>query len=165
MITIVAAMSKNRVIDQRGVAPWWLPADRRHFRGIVEEQTVLFGFKTYQAVKAYYEKKGKKMPYRRVLVHSKYPGFIDDDVLTVHSIDDVMEMASDVFVCGGGAMYRLFLPYADFLELTYVDTIAEGDATFPEINPDEFEETHRIHRDADAENKYAMDFVTYRRKP
>jgi dihydrofolate reductase len=67
------------------------------------------------------------------------------------------QAGSKVFVTGGSAVYAAALPYADRLYITEVDTVLDGDASFPEFDETAFAETHRVAMSADAKNEH--DFV------
>jgi len=164
MIIIVSAMAKNRVIGNKDLIPWHLPRDLRHFKELTEGKTVLMGYKTFQSLVGYYQRSGKPMPYGRVVVYSDREGDVAGADLTAHSVDEILAIPGDIYVSGGGMMYEMMLPYADELELTFVDAEVEGDVFFPEIDFAQFEEVSREHFGADERNQYAMDFVRYRRK-
>ncbi len=53
---------------------------------------------------------------------------------------------SEIFVVGGGEIYRQALPYADKLYLTVVESDAEGDVFFPDWRNDFTRETFREER-------------------
>ena len=63
----------------------------------------------------------------------------------------------EIFVIGGGQIYRLALPFADRLLVTEVDLEPEGKVTFPRIDPFEWLEISRDARDSFA-------FVEYQRR-
>jgi len=152
------------VIGNKDMIPWHLPRDLRHFKELAQGQTVLMGYKTFKSVSRYYERAGKVMPYGKVVVYSEREGDVAGADLTVHSVEQILEIPDDIYVSGGGMMYAMMLPYADRVELTIVDAAVEGDTYFPVMALNLFEEVSREHHEPDKRNEYAIDFVTYRRK-
>jgi len=128
-ICIIAAMSENRVIGRDGGIPWHLPEDLRRFKRLTTGHTVIMGRKTYESI-------GRPLPDRRCIVLSRREGSLGDGIEIVHSFDEALDAAAEaemVFVAGGSEVYAMALPFADRMELTFVDGEVEGDALFPEV--------------------------------
>jgi dihydrofolate reductase len=139
IISIIAALAENRVIGHNGAIPWDIPEDRRRFRDLTMGHPVIMGRKTYEAI-------GHPLPGRRNIVITKDGGFRDDGCLAVNDLSSALAACAgndEVFICGGGEIYREALPLAKRLYLTLVPGTVEGDASFPEIPEEEFEETER----------------------
>jgi dihydrofolate reductase len=80
----------------------------------------------------------------------------------MHAALDLAAQAERVYVIGGEQIYRLALPLADRIELTEIDTEVAGDAWFPEIDRDQWDELQReTHSDPESGLRY--DFVTLER--
>jgi len=162
MISLVAALSENRVIGKDNRLPWHLPDDMKHFREITEGKPIIVGRKTFESI-------GKPLPNRTniVLVREKdssIPGCV-----TVHSIEEALEAAKDakeVVVIGGASVYKQFLEQRliDRMYLTIVHDNVEGDAYFPEFNLANWEETQHIHHPADEKHPHEFSFVTLERR-
>lgn len=130
-IHIVAAVSENGVIGCEGKMPWNLPEDLKHFRRITEGGVVIMGRITYESI-------GHPLPGRvNIIVTSRKIGA---DVQTADSLPKAIEaarkMKREIFLCGGEAIYREGMEYADVLHLTKVQVICRGDTFFPEISSD-----------------------------
>lgn len=140
-VTIVAAVARNGVIGRDGDLPWHLPEDLRHFKELTMGGTLVMGRKTYESI-------GRPLPGRRTVVVTRQPDWSAEGVETASSLEDALARAGDgdVFVVGGGEIYRQALERADVLEITEVHTEPDGDVFFPEI-PAEFELVHRDGRD------------------
>jgi dihydrofolate reductase len=88
----------------------------------------------------------------------------------VNSLVDAIGVASmadgneEIFVIGGGELYRDVLPSADRVYLTRVHASVDGDTTFPPLDPKIWKEVARREHPADAENAQAMTFLTYDKK-
>jgi dihydrofolate reductase len=130
-VTIVAAVACNGVIGLDGDIPWHLPDDLRRFKEMTMGGTLVMGRKTYESI-------GRPLPGRRTIVISRNPDLRIDGVETASSLDEALAMADDseIFVVGGGEIYRQALDVADALEITEVDLEPEGDTYFPPIGPE-----------------------------
>ena len=134
-ISLIAALARNRVIGRENRLPWRLPEDLQRFKRLTMGHPVLMGRKTAESI-------GKPLPGRLNLVVSRSGlGF-------EQALSKARETGTDeLFVIGGGEIYRLALPLADRLYLTLVDSEADGDAFFPEWDPSRFREIEREKRD------------------
>ncbi len=130
LLSLIAAMAKNRVIGLNNQMPWHMPADLAHFKQVTMGKPVVMGRKTYDSI-------GRLLPGRRNVVISRQPkpaGFGAD---WVHSIDEALQLLADepeVMVIGGAELYRQTLPDADRLYLSEFDLNVEGDAFFPDYH-------------------------------
>jgi dihydrofolate reductase len=139
IVSIIAAVASNGVIGRAGGLPWNLPADLRRFRELTVGHTLIMGRKTYQSI-------GRPLPERRTIVVTRQADFRVPDVLTAASLQAALDLAAgedEVFICGGGEIYRQTLPLADRIYLTLLHAPYDGDTLFPEIPPGCFDETAR----------------------
>ncbi|MDD2337597.1 MAG: dihydrofolate reductase [Geobacteraceae bacterium] len=129
ILSLIAAMAENRVIGRGAEIPWELPDDRRRFREITWGHPVVMGRKTYETL-------GGPLPGRVNIVLTRDCGYRAAGCLVVHDRDEALHVVADadeLFVCGGGELYREFLPLADKIYLTVLHQEVEGDVLFPEI--------------------------------
>lgn len=130
----IAAMASNRVIGLNGRIPWHLPADFAWFKKVTSGSILLMGRKTYESI-------GRPLPGRRTLVVSR-SGFESKGVETAVDLAGVERLLNGetrrVFLCGGGELYRQWLPWCGDLLITHVKGEYRGDAVFPEFET-EFE--------------------------
>lgn len=160
LVLIAAVAEENRVIGKDRDLPWHIPEDLKHFKDLTTGHPLVMGRRTFESIVHQF---GGPLPNRRTVVLTSQNGFDDyPDVETYRSIDAAMNGLSDedvVFIGGGEAIYRQFLPKADRLELTLVDGAYEGDTYFPRFEHligDVFEKTAEDPRDG-------FRFVTYER--
>lgn len=159
--SLITAHDKNRVIGLDNELPWQgeLPIDMRHFRNKTSGHAIIMGRHTFQAI-------GKPLPNRTNIVLTRKDLSVPD-VLVVHSLQEafksVPQSETEAFVIGGGQVYAEALPYLDRLYVTEIDAEFEGDAYFPQINPEQWKENSREFHAADEDNKYDCYFVEYRR--
>ncbi len=121
-------MSRNGVIGNDQKLPWHLPEDLKRFKEITYGAPVIMGRKTYESI-------GRLLPGRKNVIITRSQSMIVPDAALASSLEQAIELAGDapeVFILGGGEIYRLALPMADRLYITEVDVKIEGDTTFPE---------------------------------
>lgn len=159
-IALIVAMTDARVIGVENRLPWRLPADMQWFRRHTLGKPVIMGRKTFQSI-------GRPLPDRTNVVVSRDRDFSAPGCRVVDSIDAALAAtaeAEEVMIIGGASFYEQMLPRVDRLYLTLVHADIEGDARFPEIAPDAWQEAERHERPADAENPYALTFLVLKRK-
>ena len=120
---------------------------------------IIMGRKTYESI-------GRPLPGRRNIVVTRDTAFHADGVVVAHGVDEALSEAEDqpeVMVIGGAEIYRQLLSRAQRLYLTEVKARLDGDAWFPEIDSDEWQEVEREPHKADEANEYDYDFVILER--
>lgn len=141
MISIVAAMSRNRIIGAGGGLPWDVPADMRRFRELTLGHTVIMGRKTFEGI-------GGPLPGRKNLVVTRQPDYSCEGALAVGSLKEALQLSrndGEVFICGGAEIYAQVLPFAARIYLTLIECEVAGDAEFPLIPENSFAEVSREH--------------------
>lgn len=163
MISLIVAADQNNVIGHHGALPWKLPADMQFFRETTKGHPVIMGRKTYASI-------GRALPGRQNVVVTRQEDFDAPGCKVVNSLLDAIGVASmadgseEIFIIGGGELYREVLPNADRVYLTRVHASVQGDTTFPELDSAEWKEVSRTEYPADSENPQAMTFLTYDKK-
>ena len=151
-VTMIAAVARNGVIGDGITMPWHRPADLRYFKRTTMGHPMVMGRRTFESMGV--------LPGRRSIVVTRQPQWQHAGVEVVHSLADALSLfgdADEVFVVGGGEIYREAMPAADRLLVTHVDLAPEGSVTFPEIDPATWRETSREPGDG-------LAWVTYERK-
>jgi len=159
IISIIAAMDKNRLIGSDNGLPWHLPADFKHFKEVTLGKPVLMGRKTFESI-------GRPLPGRQNIVISR-SGFHAEGIDVVDSIDSGLKLVAgveEVMIIGGANIYEQMITQAEKMYLTFVDADCEGDAWFPEINQAEWDMLNQQIFKADENNNFNFSVVTYQRK-
>jgi dihydrofolate reductase len=159
IISLIAAMDRNRLIGRENGLPWHLPDDFKHFKSLTLGKPVIMGRKTFESI-------GKALPGRKNIVISR-GGFSAPDITVVDTIDKALMTAGnvdEVMIIGGASFYAQMIDRADRMYLTIVDAECEGDAWFPEFNSDDWVAMSSRHHPADERNNYAFTMIEYRRK-
>lgn len=160
-ISIIVAMSRNRVIGKGDAMPWHLPAELRHFKQVTMGKPIIMGRKTFESI-------GRVLPGRRNIIITRDPQYEFEDAIIVHSIDEALKAAgntAEVMIVGGGHLYRQMIKDAECLYLTIVETDIEGDVFFPLIAEKEWRTTQELRRAPDEKNQFAMRFMILERNP
>ena len=151
-VTMIAAVGRNGVIGDGLTMPWHLPEDLRFFKRTTMGHPMVMGRRTYDSMGT--------LPGRRSIVVTRQRDWTAPGVEVTHSLPEALALVADaheVFVVGGGEIYRQAMPYADRLLVTEVDRSPEGSVTFPAIDPEVWAETAR-----DEQPGFA--WVTYERR-
>lgn len=157
-VTIIAAVDKQLAIAKNGKIPWHLAADMKHFSEITAEGTVVMGRKTYESLPSRF----KPLPGRKNVIITKDVNFPAPGCWTFQTINPVLECASvEVFVIGGAEIYKLFMPYANRLIITHVETKVGGDVFFPKIE-DKWRARFVSEHPRDKQNDYSFTIVEYK---
>jgi len=159
IISLIAAMDKNRLIGVKNGLPWHLPADFKHFKEVTMGKPVVMGRKTYESI-------GKPLPGRKNIVIS-CSDFAADGVIVVDSIEAAIAEvydAEEVMIIGGASLYQQMISDAHRMYLTYVNTECEGDAWFPEFDQNDCDVVSEESFAADEKNNFDFKVVEYRRK-
>jgi len=156
IISMIAAIGKNRELGFENKLLWRLPADMKHFRLTTMGKPIIMGRKTYESFGA------KPLPGRRNIIVTHNAEYSTQGADVVFSIDQALSLVKDadeVMIIGGANFYEQMLVKANRLYLTYVDGSFEADTWFPEINQSQWIEKNRESHVADEKNSFNYDFV------
>lgn len=177
-IAIIVAMTPDRVIGVDGKLPWKMPADVRRFKDTTMGCPVIMGRHTWESI-------GKPLRGRMNIVLTTRDDYEVPGAHVARSTKQALELARRgiierlaasfespseevpepvVMVIGGEAVYRTFLPVAERIYLTMVDTDLPGDTFFPHIDVAEWIETERTDHPADEKNPHPYSFLVLDRK-
>lgn len=160
-VSIIVAMSINRVIGHENKVPWRLPADLKRFKQLTMGHHLVMGRKTFESI-------GRALPGRTtVLVTTQLDYTPPPGVLVAHSLDQALRMAAgddEVFIAGGAQIYSLALKRADRLYVTLVGATFEGDTSFPDYDHSHWQLASKEDRELDPDNPYPYSFIVYDRK-
>lgn len=160
-LSIIVAMSENRVIGRAGGLPWHLPADLKRFKQLTTGHAIIMGRKTFESI-------GKPLPNRRNIVITRQITWRFPGVETAPDLDTAIRLATDdpeVFIIGGAEVFREAESRADRMYITLICANVEGDVLFPEVDWNLWRLTEDIRQEADATNALPMSFRTYERRP
>lgn len=158
---IIVAVDEQNAIGRNGDLLCHLPNDLKHFKNITSGHTVIMGRRTYESLP-----KGALPNRTNIVVTSDEPENYPDCIV-VRSLEEAFEQAptdKEIFIIGGGQLYRSSLKLTDKLYLTRINhTFDDADTFFPEINFDEWKLTEKDEHKADEKHAYNYTFETYER--
>ena len=162
IISLIVAMDERRGIGKAGKLPWRLSSDLKRFRELTMDHHIVVGRKTFQSI-------GKPLPGRQTIVVTRNATFQPEGCLIAHSVEDAIQLArerseTEVFVCGGAAIYDGALAEADRLYLTLVHASVDADVFFPEIDERAWIKKESEDHYADEKNQYPFTFKLLVRK-
>lgn len=133
----VVAFDHHRCIGGNNTLLWHIPADLQHFKALTTGSHIIMGRKTFLSL-------GRPLPNRTHYVVSRDKDWQVDGVYHFDDIDTAIDTAKinaqrdnhdKVFIIGGGQIYEQTINMADILEITHVQTQAQGDTFYPKIPP------------------------------
>lgn len=162
LTSIIVAVSENGVIGKNNQLIWRLPDDLKRFKALTLGHPMIMGRKTFESI-------GKPLPGRTSIVITRNTDFKADGVLVAHSLEAALKAAreiedQEVFIIGGGELYKQALPLTDKLYITEVNTVTDGDTFFEISNPEQWEEIERTVHQADERHIFSFNFVNYSKK-
>lgn len=134
---LIVARSENNVIGKNGRIPWDIPGEMSQFKELTLGNVVVMGRRTFEEI-------GKPLPGRKTIVVSGSRNFEGENICTVRTLKEALEMSEgeNVYIAGGYALYKEALPLVDVMYITEVRTFVEdGDAFFPDFDAGDFEMT------------------------
>ncbi len=133
MLSIICILGKNREIGFQNKLLWDIPEDMEHFRRLTWGHTVIMGDRTFESI-------GRALPGRKNIVVSRDKNYQAPDCEVNNSLEDLLHWAKsqpeEIFVIGGGQIYKQALPFAEKLYLTLVDDSPLADTFFPDYSRD-----------------------------
>ena len=168
-LVAVAALARNGALGRNNALPWRAPSDLRRFRDLTWGRPLIMGRKTFQSI-------GGPLPGRETIVLTRDRNFLaganPEHVHLARDFDSGLALADDLaramgaeeaILAGGAEIFRLGLPRARFLRLTFVDCAPEADTFFPEIDWRQWLEMRRERPPRAVGDEFALEFVDYQR--
>ncbi len=161
-LSLIVAATQNWVIGKDNQMPWHLPADLAWFRQNTQGKVVVMGRKTFESI-------GRPLPKRTNIVLSRQP-FEYAGVIWKNSLESAVEFVKDlpenqeIMLIGGGQLFKQYLPQADKLYFTQIQTELKGDTFFPAINWNEWQIEFDETRPKDEQNAYDLRFMILTKK-
>lgn len=157
MISIIVAIGKNRELGRGNDLIWHIKEDLKNFKNLTMGKYIVMGKNTYESLP-------KHLEGRKYIVLSSSLSEIENGLL-FNDFNKLLEFIKDVdeevMIIGGASIYKLFLPFADKLYLTEIDSEEKADVYFPDFNKEDYECNVVSTNEVDG-LKYS--FVIYERK-
>jgi dihydrofolate reductase len=161
IISLIAAMDEKGGIGLKDRLPWRLSADLKRFKSLTMGHHLIMGRKTYESI-------GSILPGRTTIIVTRNPDYTAPGCPGVHcliaqSLPLALALASDrgdeeVFIIGGGQIFKQSLHLADRIYLTQVHTQVDADTFFPSFDQNQWDEIESSYHPADENNQYPATF-------
>lgn len=159
----IAAVDENWGIGFKNNLLVSIPNDMKFFRETTKNSVVIMGRKTLESFPG-----GNPLKNRVNIVLTSNKNYKKDGAVIANSVDDVFKYVKeypnkDVYVIGGGKIYKTFLPYCDEGYITKIYHLFDADTFFPNLDTSfEWEITNISDINEFEGMSYA--FVTYKRE-
>ncbi len=157
MISIIAAIGKNRELGRGNDLIWHIKEDLKNFKNLTMGKYIVMGKNTYESLP-------KHLEGRKYIVLSSSLSEIENGLL-FNDFNKLLEFIKDVdeevMIIGGASIYKLFLPFADKIYLTEIESEEKADVYFPDFNKEDYKCNVVSTNEVDG-LKYS--FVIYERK-
>ena len=173
ILSIISAIGNNNEIGKANTLLWDLPADMKHFRETTSGHPVVMGQRTFESLGIAADgTAGRPLPKRRNIILTLDKDFKREGIEIAYSLDELNELLKttteeneEIFIIGGGQIYKLFIDKADRLYITHVEvSFTDADTYFPTIDMTKWNKTKSTTYSKDEFNKYDLEFVIYERK-
>jgi dihydrofolate reductase len=161
MISIIVAVSDDWGIGLNNDLLWNLPEDLKRFRKLTIGNTIVMGKRTWFSLPK------RPLPGRINMVITDDPNETFEGAVTAYSIEDALKKCGsdgEIFIIGGGSIYRQFMPLADKLYITHVHKRTQADVYFPEIDPSIWTVIEKEEFVSDDPSVIPYSYVIYRRR-
>jgi len=161
MISIIVAIAEDYGIGSKNDLLWHIPEDLKRFKKLTFGQAVIMGKKTWESLPR------KPLPGRKNIVITDDPLECIDCSITAYSIEDALskcDKSEEIFIIGGGSIYRQFMPLADRLYITHIHKSAPADTYFPFIDPEIWEPIEKEEHKQAEKDSIPYTYIVYRRK-
>ncbi|GEO08602.1 dihydrofolate reductase [Segetibacter aerophilus] len=153
-LSLIVAATTNNVIGKNNDLPWRLPNDMKYFKNTTWGMPVIMGRKTFQSMT-------EPLAGRTNIVITRQTNWKPEGAVVVNNLSDALFVAKDadskeVFVIGGGEIFKDAIKKADRIYMTRIHTILDGDAHFPEIEEKKWKLISK--RDCFADEKHKFDY-------
>jgi len=164
---IYVAIAENGVIGRDGDLPWRLSTDLKRFKADTMGKPVIMGRKTYESI-------GRLLPGRLNIIVTRDRAFGVEGAEIAHSLDEAIGIAErhvaatggidEVCIIGGAQIYAQALPMVDRLHVTHVMADVDGDARFPDIDPQLWRPVEQQEVPAGEKDSHATRYVVYEKR-
>jgi dihydrofolate reductase len=161
-LSIIVAASENNVIGVNNHLPWHLPVDMKYFKDTTMGKPIVMGRKSFEEL-------GRVLPGRPNIMITRQPEYAAEGLYVVPSLEAGIEKAKtfgteEIFITGGGEIFKIALPIIDRLYLTRVHAEVSGDTYFPEFDPTGWKLVKNDRHEKDEKHAYALTFQVWERE-
>ncbi len=159
-ITMIAAVCEDNGLGLDNKLVWHIPRDLKHFKDLTYGHCIIMGRKTFESLP-------KALPNRKNIVLSRKKNLSYNNAVVVDTIEKAIEETkhdNKPYIVGGGEIYKLFINYSSYIELTRIHHKFKSDTFFPRIDLKNWEIIKRNDVIKSEIEKYNYSFLTYKKK-
>lgn len=160
-VTLIAAAAENNALGKDNQMIWRLPDDFKRFKQLTTGHHIVMGRKTLESMNG-------PLPNRTNVVITRQIDYNYEGCIIVNSLEEALAACpqnEEIFIIGGGEIYKQSLTIADKIELTRVRGISpEADAFFPEIEVNDWALIESVFHGKDEKHNYEFVFETWVRR-
>lgn len=161
MITIIAAAAENDALGKDNDLVWHLPNDFKRFKSLTTGHHIIMGRKTFESFP-------KPLPNRTHVIITRQKNYTaPEGCIVTNSLTKAISMCpenEEIFIIGGGEIYKQSIEFADKIELTRVHTNVEADTFFPKIDEHIWKLSNSEPQHKDEKHQFDFTYLTYIRK-
>jgi dihydrofolate reductase len=160
-LSIIVAVASDGAIGRANDLLWHLPADLKRFKELTTGHTILMGRKTFESLPH-----GPLPNRRNIIISRSLPAQPGAEVYpTIQQALEACASDEEVFIIGGGEIYRQLLPSTERIYLTRVQaSFPDAEVFFPELDPTEWIEEALEVYPRDERNEYDTELLLLRRR-
>ena len=154
MITLIAAIGRDREIGYNNQLLWSIPEDMKHFKSYTMGKVLVMGRKTFMSIG------GKPLPGRKcIVVSTQDHAGLGIPAKSIEQALSVEYCYPEIVVIGGASIYEQTIDLADKLVITHVDAEYTADTYFPQIDLTKWSATSKIESSTDSLNYTIVDYL------
>ncbi|MDD5148987.1 MAG: dihydrofolate reductase [Flavobacterium sp.] len=160
MIIIIAAVAENNALGKNNDLLWHLPNDFKRFKTLTSGHHIIMGRKTFESFP-------KPLPNRTHVIITRQKDFEYEGCIVVPNLEKAIAACpknEDLFIIGGGEIYKQSIDLADQLDITRVHHSFDADVYFPEIDPTIWELTSESFQPKDERHLFDYTYQTFVRR-
>jgi dihydrofolate reductase len=159
MLSHIVAASDNNIIGIKNGLPWRLSSDFKYFKNKTWAMPVIMGRNTFESMK-------KDLPGRINIVLTKKQEWHPQNIFVAHELNEAIEKAKEseakeIFIIGGGEIFKQTMDKIDRIYLTRVHTKIEGDTYYPELNKKQWKLIKSQSFPANEKNNFPFSFEVW----
>ncbi len=163
-ISIIVAVASNNVIGKNNTLIWQLPEDMKFFKEKTTGHPIITGRKNYESI----PERFRPLANRTNIIITRQRNYDAPGTIIVGSVAEAIETAKkidggEIFIIGGGDIFKQSIPFVDTIYLTRIDQAFEGDVFFPELSSEDWKIVANEKGPRDENNPYDYFFMTYKR--
>ena len=165
VVSLIVAVSENKVIGKDNDLVWHLPTDMKFFKETTKGHFVIMGRRNYESIPHKY----RPLPNRTNVIVTRQDDYKAEGCLVVNSVEEAIELAQkagdiEPFIIGGGQIYKYAIDnnLVDRVYLTKVHTEIDGDTYFDDLD-DSWKLVHTDLHSSDEKHPFAFTFQTFER--